>query len=552
MSFQSRAIVIKPWYLQQALVPSTSPSTFNKTKGKYMNNFRACLQFNTFVFGTCMLISACATDSQGFDAETPFEEIPVSFSHNWDETTHPFSGAAVIDVNGDGRMEVFVGGGNKQADSLLSYRNGQLQDIINDTGLSSMSATYGSVSIDIDNDSDVDLIVARENGLYLYINDKGTFSQKQIPVNLPKDSVILSVALADIDHDKDADLYLSVFASFASFRSGVFNDPEHAKPNILLLNNGDLTFTDITNSSNVAGKQNTFLSVFTDLDNDGWQDLVVSQNTGEVEIFRNNRDRTFTAIPTDSGFGFWMGLAVGDIDRDGDQDLFFSNAGNSIPDFLTRGDIREDQRHNHEWLLLRNEGDFKFTDITADYGITGEGFAWGAIFEDLNLDGRLDLLVAQNYIKWPIHKLFKLPARTYLQTDSGEDFQHVKELGLENPYYGQTPLSVDLDNDGKPDLIWINMNGPVRAFLNHSTHGFFKVSVPEQAKLLGTRIQIVTKSGESYTKEVLTSTGMLSDQTSDLVYGLGDSKEVEKVVIMRPDGTSQTTQSPGHHIWLGL
>lgn len=177
--------------------------------------------------------------------------------------------------------------------------------------------------------------MSRENGVYLYLNDGGRFQERPIPVNLPVDSVPFSVAVSDIDHDGDGDLYISVFVNAKKFRSATFNDPMHAKPNRMLLNNGDLTFTDITESSGTASKQNTFLSVFVDLDSDGWQDLVVSQNTGAVEVFRNMRDRTFQPIATKSEFGFWMGLAVGDIDNDGDQDLFFTNVGRSIPLFLT-------------------------------------------------------------------------------------------------------------------------------------------------------------------------------------------------------------------------
>jgi len=512
------------------------------------------IQTNTKLLLSILFIglvsNACTTASVAKGGGSGFVEIDTNYQHQWDKSVHPFSGAAVIDINNDGNMEVFVGGGNGQEDALLRYQNARLENIIEGTGLSSTSATYGSVSIDIDNDNDVDLIVARDNGLYLYLNKDGHFTQRMINLSLAADAVPFHIAVSDIDHDGDGDLYISVFVSLSSFRSGVFNEPAHAKKNIMLLNNGDLTFTDITSSSNTAGKQNTFTSVFCDLDNDGWQDLIVAQNTGEVEIFRNNRDRSFTAITTNTGFGFWMGLAVGDIDKDGDQDLFFSNAGDSIPAFLTKGDIREDQTLNLDWLLLRNDGNFQFTNVTADYGISGEGFAWGAIFEDLDLDGYLDLTVAQNYLKWPVHKLFKLSGRTYLQTAGEGVFKHVKQLGLENPYYGQSPLSVDLDNDNRPDLLWINMDGPVRAFLNRSVAEFFTVKVPEQAGLLGTRVHIITSSGQSYTKEVLTSTGMLTDQSPDLVFGLGQSKEVKQVVIMRPDGSSQTIDSPGRSITL--
>ena len=491
-----------------------------------------------------LINTACAVNATDFESVTPFEPIPTDLEHKWDDTVHPFNGAAVIDIDGDGSYEIFVSGGHNQPDALLAYRDGRLENRIEGSGLSSQVAGYGPVSIDIDNDADVDLVVAREDGLYLYVNQAGKFSESKIPLTLAENAVPLSVAAGDIDHDGDADLYISVFVNFQSFRSATFNDPEHAKLNIMLLNNGDLSFTDITESSGTASLQNTFLSVFTDLDNDGWQDLVVAQNTGEVEIFRNNRDLTFDPIPTDSGYGFWMGLGVGDIDRDGDQDLFFSNVGDSIPAFLTTGDIRDDQRHDLDWLLLRNDGDFKFTDVTADYGITDEGFAWGGIFEDLNLDGQLDLVVAQNYIKWPIHSWFKLSGRTYLQSAEGGRFVHVEELGLENPYYGQSPLSVDLNNDGKPDLLWINMDGPVRAFLNRSPGNSFVVRVPENPALLGTRVRLETSLGNSYTREVVTSTGMLTDQSPDLVFGLGSNERVNRMVISHIDGSTETIESP--------
>ena len=491
-----------------------------------------------------LLLLGCTTASKGFESVTAFKEIPTEYVHSWDKTVHPFNGAAVIDIDNDGKMEVFVSGGQNQPDALLSYKNGRLVNIIDNSGLSNLSAGYGPTSIDIDNDGDVDLFVARQNGLFLYLNNNGAFTEKQIPLNLPKDSVPLSIALGDIDRDGDADLYISVFVAFSAFKSATFNDPEHAKLNIMLRNDGNLNFTDITKQSGTEGLNNTFLSVFTDLDHDGWQDLVVAQNTGEIEIFKNNHNNTFTAIPTRSGYGFWMGLGLGDIDNDGDQDLFFSNVGNSIPAFLTTGDIRKNQRHELEWLLLRNDGDFNFTDVTEAYGITGEGFAWGGVFEDLNLDGQLDLLVAQNYIKWPIHSLFKLDGKTYLQNNQNQ-FIQVDELGLDNPHYGQSPLSVDLNGDNRPDILWVNMNGPLRAFLNQSTNNVFVVRVPEQVSLLGTRVSVETTSGNLYTREVVTSTGMLTDQSPDLVFGLGANNSVNRVIIQRPDGRTIAIENPG-------
>ncbi len=492
------------------------------------------------------LSSGCTWQHSLLALPSPFTPVPVDFTHVWKRTTHPFSGAAVIDIEGDGKFEIFVGGGERQRDALLSYHDGRLVDIESGTGLSHTSATYGSTAIDMDADGDTDLIVARESGVYLYRNDRGRFLETLIPVNLPADSVPFSVAVSDIDHDGDGDLYISVFVNAKAFRSATFNNPTHAKPNRMLLNNGDLTFTDITESSGTAGKQNTFLSVFVDLDSDGWQDLVVSQNTGAVEIFRNMKDRTFQPIPLKSEFGFWMGLAVGDIDNDGDQDLFFTNVGTSIPLFLTSGDLRNDQRHTHEWMLLRNDGAFRFIDVTETYRLTGEGFAWGAVFEDLNLDGQLDLFVAQNYIKWPIHKILKLSGRTYLQSikNGTHAFHHMPALGMENTYFGQSPLIVDIDGDGRQDLMWINMDGPARAFLNTSRNNYITIGVPDTVSALGTHITIETDAGKSYTRVATGNTGMLTDHTPELSFGLGHHEQVLRAIIQRPNGQTEVMTAP--------
>ena len=499
-----------------------------------------------------VIVTSCNSqpDSAYITNLTPYQEIPTGFTHAWDETTHPFTGASVIDIDGDNKMEIFIGGGNNQPDALLRFEDGKFTNIIEQTRLSSLKATYGSNSIDMDNDGDVDLLVAREDGLQLCLNSGNSqFSCSILPVELPQNSVVFDIAVSDIDQDKDPDLYLSLFVDFPSFRSPVFNDPEHAKSNILLLNNGNLSFSDITEQSNTAGKQNTFSSVFTDLNNDGWQDLVLAQNTGQVEIFQNNQDLTFSAIDYPSGFGFWMGIAVGDIDKDGDQDLFFSNVGKSIPGFLTKGDLLDSQTPNSDWLLLQNNGDFQFTDMTNEYALDDEGFAWGAVFEDLNLDGHLDLAVAENYIKWPVHKLFKLDARSFVQLHKGtkapqNTFVHLEKLGLENPYFGQSPLVVDFNHDGKTDLLWINMDGPTRALMNQSQAKVFNVMVPEAPSLLGTRVHIVSNKGKSYTKEVVSSLGLMTDQSPTLSFSLAEDEEVTQLVVIKPTSRQVSIKQP--------
>lgn len=493
--------------------------------------------FIALITGTLV---ACGDSDSGITNFQPYQKIQADFVHRWDKSsgTHPFSGAAAIDYNQDGQYELYISGGEQQSDALLAFENNQLINIIDKTGLDAKTAGYGATAIDLDNDQDTDLIVARNDGVWLYINDNAQFKAQKLNVDSPKQAIPFDVAVSDIDHDGLVDLYISYFVDFPNFKSGIYNDDNFAKKNILLHNQGNLKFKDITKSAGVSGKHNSFMSCFVDLDNDGYQDLVVANNTGQVEIFKNNQDLTFAQKGFESGFGFWMGMAIGDIDKDGDQDVLLTNVSDSIPAFLTTGDLKEDQKQNLEYILLENQGNFKFSDKTKAYGLKNLGFAWGAMFEDLNLDGELDLLIAQNYIKWPIHKVWKLAGKSMIQEQKGNNrrFLQVDGLRLQNKHYGQSPVILDMNKDGKLDVVWLNMNGPVRAYLNNNQNHFITVALPNTAKSLGAKITIKTDDGQSYTKEVIKSLGLMTDSSLEYSFGLNDTTKVQKVSIQLNNG----------------
>ena len=506
----------------------------------------------TPLFVGLFLISGCASRSQVPEelakSARKFESIESGFIHKWEGSlSHPFSGAAAIDIDNSGKYKVFASGGMGQNDVLLDYQQGRLVDVIDGTGLSMKVASYGAAAADVDNNGLSDLVVCRDDGVWLHINNGEGFTAHKLDIDFSDQETPVAVTLSDIDHDGDLDLYVSTFIHYTAWRSSTFNDLEHAKENHLLRNDGNLQFTDITAAANVAGSQNTFLSLFTDLDGDRYQDLVLSNNTGEVEIFRNNKDTTFSPVNFDSGLGYWMGLDAADYDGDGDQDLILSNVSNTIPETLLKGDLRDDQALTKEWLLLRNDGNMQFHDATESAGLAGQGFGWGAAFEDLNLDGALDLLVAQSYIKWPPHKLFPMKARSFLQTktDNGPRFVHSKKLGLANPHYGQSPVIVDLDHDGLQDVVWVNMNGPLLARLNRHEGNVVTINVPKNARWMGAVLSATYSSGEvSYSQEITSGAGMQTDQTAQTSFAIPEGEHIESIKITRLDGESETLQGP--------
>jgi len=182
-----------------------------------------------------------------------------------------------------------------------------------------------------------------------------------------------------------------------------------------MMNNGDNTFKDATEAYGMTYIHNTFMGIFVDIDNDGWLDLVVAHDTGEVRTYKNEEGQKFTkkANPTTGKYAYPMGIAVGDYNSDGNIDFFFSNTGSSVPVFMARGDLAEEDVFIKDWMLFRNDGNFNFTDVAKETKVADFEFSWGAIFEDFNLDGKQDLVVAENYVDFPPHKLFKLPGRFF-------------------------------------------------------------------------------------------------------------------------------------------
>jgi hypothetical protein len=162
--------------------------------------------------------------------EPKLTPLAVPFTHRWHkETSHPLLAAAAIDIDGDGRDEVFLGGSDGQPDALLAWRDGALVDIAGETGIDDHEATYGALSLDLHGDGKVDLITAGNAGITIWTNKGGRFERRPLAAVIPEGGVPMAVTAGDFDRDGHVDLYVSVFVSPMLFRSPVFNDPARAK-----------------------------------------------------------------------------------------------------------------------------------------------------------------------------------------------------------------------------------------------------------------------------------------------------------------------------------
>ena len=380
---------------------------------------------------------------------TAWTEWPVAWRHVVDDEHWPWHGMAALRL--DGEVVLWVGGGPGQRDVILGLRAGELEVFQElDEGPS-----FGAVSMDLDGDDDTDLLVARPEGLVIYWNEDGRLELEDQGVGCV-DGVPVDVAVADVNDDGFADVFVSCFVSRDAFRSGVFNDPDHVAPNRLLLGAED-GWTDATEAWQLAGSENTFTASFVDLDLDDRVDLVVANDTGRIELYHHDGER-YSLFGLD-GYGFWMGVAVGDLDADGDQDLVFSNVGNSIPARLVRGDLTDEQPLEPRWMVVWNDGARRYRAEP----LSGLGFGWGVAAGDVDSDGDLDLIGAQNDREWPLHHLLPLNGVTLLREEGA---YRLADAGLGNPLFAQSPLWVDLDQDGLEDLVMSNPGSLLRAWKN--------------------------------------------------------------------------------------
>jgi len=481
-----------------------------------------------------------------------YAEIPTAFTHTSDfKAALPFMGLASIDVDNDGVDEIFVGGGVGQQDALLSYNGSELAASAYGAAIAKESSdpTYGALSIDATKDGLADLFVARESGVYFYTNTGSGFSGQQVKFPLDEKSMPLSIAAGDINQDGAVDLYISNYIR-PEFVEGetIFNDLEYGGTNNLLLNNGDNTFTDITQPSGVYHQHNTFLSVFVDLNDDGHSELVVAHDTGVPSIYKNNGDLTFSEVELPVTYSYPMGIAVSDINNDGKLDLYFSNVGPTLPELMLRGDLTDEQTLNTDYILLENKGDLVFEDTARQRNAAEYGFGWGVVSYDFNNDTLPDYLVSQNYIRFPgvTTGLFDLYPGRLLQQSSDGQFQAVEEIaGLTNEHFGVNMVVTDFNRDGWPDVVLGNLDSELRAFINQGgTNHWLKVRLPDAPRSLGAIVTVKTSGGDTYVNQVYTSEGLGSDQGHELFFGLGQADSLASVNVKYQDGAIEEVAEP--------
>ena len=480
-------------------------------------------------------------------------------------------GVAVFDYNNDGLLDIFFTNGaeipslQKSDASFYNrlFRNngdGTFTDVTEKAGLAGVGYSMGVAAGDYDNDGFVDLYVAGFNCNQLFHNNgDGTFTDVTEKAGVggivPGRGKPWSVAAGWIDYNNDGllDLFVVNYLDYSistAHRCQTDNIVDYCSPNeyrgtpnILYRNNGDGTFTDVSQQSHISQYVGKGMGVaFADYDDDGFTDIFVSNDTFPNFLLHNNGDGTFTDVALLAGVAYnengktvaGMGTDFRDIDNDGKPDIFHAAMfGDTFP-------------------LYRNLGKGLFEDVTDTTGLaamTTRFTAWGTGIFDFDNDGNKDIFVAGSAIldnsMEVNHKPYPLPNGLYRNLGNMV-FKDVSATGGSEflvPAAHRGAAFGDLNNDGKIDIVVTVLNGKPQLLMNRSpNHNHWiilkLVGVADNRDGLGTKVKITTASGVQY-NQATTAVGYNSSSDKRVYFGLGNATVVERIELAWPTGVKQ-------------
>ncbi|MEE2887789.1 MAG: VCBS repeat-containing protein [Planctomycetota bacterium] len=328
-------------------------------------------------------------------------------------------GAACADVDGDGLYDVFSST-HKQNFLYINLGNGRFEDRAKAAGLSSPVGPTSPLFFDFDNDGDKDLFMSfvgwEDDGvpggetLHLFENDgKGGFSDVTAKLGLSEmRACAFTTVAADIDNDGWLDVYICAYNRLDVVYPDSWYDAKNGSPNLLLKNQGGKRFVEDAAARGLAGNSWSYASAAADFDEDGDQDFYVANDYGKNSFYINQGDGRFVDAAEKLGVldtGNGMGTAWGDLNNDGRLDLYVSNMSSSAGNRILRRLAGKEGQGVMQTLfklaagntIFHSAGD-RFEMLPAEAGGISASWAWGVSLFDADLDGLLDVYVANGFI----------------------------------------------------------------------------------------------------------------------------------------------------------
>jgi len=529
---------------------------------------------NTIILSIISILSAPAIAAPNADTGVLFDNVSnILGPFTRSATGEGLGGVAWLDYDQDDDLDLYLTNGVTAPNALFKNNgNGTFTDVTVSAGVASGSGNSGIVVGDIDNDGYPDIFMSGEGALagqvssqtptkLFHNNGDGTFTDISSTAGVPGVESALSAAMADVNNDGLLDIFIA-----SPGHIPLLFPPGESHSNKLYLNNGNLTFTDITNSAGVTGlytdvfghtvTDGACVVGFNDYNHDGWQDIIVGNCNAfwspvitpvppipvrptPFNLYRNNGDNTFTDVALSVGLdkaGFWMGLAFGDYDNDGNIDFFATSTGTSIGGAYPHA-------------LFRNNGNGTFSESMQNSGIPNSEFGWGCTFADFDNNGALDLFQVGSL---PLFGIIGpgagSPGRLFLNDGIGQFQEDLTATGIDlSSKYTSGLAHGDFDGNGFPDIavmtapfnvasedfVLLQNNGNTNHWLTIQA-----VGTTSNRSAIGALIEV--KAGNMrQVREVRAGSSLGSTITPWPTFGLGKKRQA-KVTVTWPSGLVET------------
>ena len=479
------------------------------------------------------------------------------------------SGIAFFDYDNDGWLDIYLTNGNqldahwppKKTPTTHLYKNnrdGTFTDVTERSGLGRTGWQTGVCVGDYDNDGWDDLFCCFwGHNILFHNNGNGTFTDVTHKAGLYQEKVRWGTGCTFLDYDRDGylDLFVCNFVKLDPDQPPAIADARFCQwkgvstvcgprglpgdTNILYHNNGDSTFTDVSQKTGILkpGPRYSITAVSYDFNNDGWPDIYVAVDSGPSIMFQNNHDGTFTDVAVMAWCAYnndgheqgGMGVAVADYDCDGWFDIFKTNFANDTCN------------------LYHNNGDGTFSDLSfnSGVGINHSYVAWGCGFIDYDNDGWPDIVQINGHIypeidKYDFGETFKNPRLVYRNLGNGRFSDVSSEMGpgISARFSSRGAAFGDYDNDGGIDVLVLNMND--LPSLLHNVGGnkqnWIKIKLVGtkcNRTAIGARVRVVTGK-HAQMDEVHSGTSVMSQSDLRLHFGLGNAEAVDLIEVKWP------------------
>ena len=476
------------------------------------------------------------------------------------------SGCAFLDYDADGWQDILLINGmdwpghERQRSTLRLYknnRNGTFTDVTRAAGLDIEMYGMGVAVGDYNNDGFPDILITCVGQNRLFRNTgKGTFLDVTKKSGLGGRQALSTSALwFDYDRDGLLDLFVcnyvkwspehDVFCSLdGKHKSYCTPEAYRGETSWLFHNRGDGTFEDVTAHSGIFDSSSKALGVaMLDYDHDGWPDLLVANDTQPNKLYRNLQNGTFRDLGMEAGIALssegkaraGMGVDTGDFTNSGTAGIAITNFDNEM-----MGLYREMKKGVYE-------------DVSTQSGVglpSKNSLGFGCAFCDVNLDGYLDLVVANGHIDETVRNIrgnvgYAQPPQLFLNDGKGMFRDVASEAGGEfaQSKVGRGVACADFDRDGDVDLLITTNNGPAYLYRNDQGAGnrsirFHLVGTKSNRDAIGAEVRIEC-GGVHQSRMVKSGSSYLSQSELPVTFGLGKRDQIDRVVIQWPSGRSE-------------